>query len=223
MSDIRVVTALIDTKISAAEIPYLRGSVIRFSEGNLLCHNHQDGNFRYAYPLVQYKRTNGRATLQGINQGAETLMALLAKVDSGLTLQLGNRTAEIGFIDIRSETFPLECLPEGESLTYSLSHWLPLNSENYLAFQQNESLTDRIALLESILVGNILTFAQGVGVYFDQQVICRLLELSSDGLVSYKGVRLMAFSATFCCNVRLPELIGLGKAVSMGYGIVRKQ
>lgn len=219
MNTIRLATVLFDTKIASAEIPYFRGSVIRLSEGNALFHNHCAEGFHYAYPLVQYKRIKGCAALMGINQGAEALAELFGGRPS-LSFSLGNRQTVMNVAVIRSEKFAVVC--DEVSRAYAISRWLPLNGTNYRIYQQTESLAERISMLEKILVGNILSFAKGVGIFFERPVICRVQQLEASGLVDYKGVELMSFSARFSCNVSLPEDIGLGKSASMSNGIVKR-
>lgn len=217
MNTIRLATATFDAKISIPEIPYLRGNMIRLSGENPLFHNHHAENFSYTYPLVQYKRIDGRAALVGINQGAEALVQLLGKGEA-YSFQLGKRTADMGAVSIRTEKFPVVC---GDTFyTYSIRDWLPLNGENYRIYQQTEGMIDRIAMLERILVGNILSFAKGLDIFFNKPVTCKILQLESTGLSSYKEVELMSFSAKFQCNVSLPEYIGLGKSVSMNHGVI---
>lgn len=218
MNTIRLVTALMETHISPVEIPYLRGAMIRLSGDDPLFHNHNADGFNYVYPLVQYRRINGYAGAIGINQGGDALLRLLEGGEN-LSLQLGNRKVEVEAVTIRKEKVQVTC-EVNSTYTYSIRQWLPLNRENYHAFQQLEVLTDCINMLEKILVGNILSFAKGVGIFFDTPVECHILELESTGLTKYKEVELMSFSAKFRCNVRLPELVGLGKAVSMGNGVV---
>lgn len=219
MNTIRLATVLFDTKIASAEIPYFRGSVIRLSEGNALFHNHCAEGFHYAYPLVQYKRIKGCAALMGINQGAEALAEQFGGRPS-LSFSLGNRQTVMNVAVIRSEKFAVVC--DEASRAYAISRWLPLNGTNYRIYQQTESLAERISMLEKILVGNILSFAKGVGIFFERPVICRIQQLEASGLVDYKGVELMSFSARFSCNVSLPEDIGLGKSASMSNGIVKR-
>lgn len=219
MNTIRLVTAIFDAKISFAEIPYLRGNMIRLSGDDPLFHNHHAEGFCYTYPLVQYKRIDGHAALTGINRGAEALVRVLGGEEEYL-FQLGNRSADMGTVMIRSEKFAVTC--DNNSYTYSIDSWLPLNGENYRKYRQTEGLIERIAMLEKILIGNILSFAKGVNIFFECPVTCRILELESSGLINYKEVELTSFSAKFQCNVSLPEYIGLGKSASVNHGVVNR-
>lgn len=219
MNTIRLVTALLETHISPIEIPFLRGNMIRLSGDDPLFHNHRANGFDYVYPLVQYKRINGCAAVVGINRGGDALLRVLGSGEE-ISLRLGNREAKVDAVMFRTEKVPVACEADA-AYTYSISRWLPLNSENYQTYRQVEALSERVSMLEKILVGNILSFAKGVGVFFESPVECRILDLESAGLVKYKEVELMSFWAKFRCNVRLPELIGLGKSVSMNHGVVK--
>ncbi|MCB0573045.1 MAG: hypothetical protein KDC61_00560, partial [Saprospiraceae bacterium] len=40
--------------------------------------------------------------------------------------------------------------------------------------------------------------------------------------IGYKGVKVLAFSLEFSCNVALPDYIGLGKGCSSGWGVLKR-
>ena len=104
--------------------------------------------------------------------------------------------------------------------TYHLRKWLPLNQENYAKYMAMESLADKYAMLEKLLTGNILSMAKGLGVHFERQVECKITAMEEPRLIVYKGVKMMAFDAEFKSNVSLPDYVGLGKGVSLGFGMV---
>lgn len=60
-----------------------------------------------------------------------------------------------------------------------------------MEYRQAVSLKERIAMLEKILVGNILSFAKGVRIFFDTQVECEIMQLEQLEHVTYKGVKLI--------------------------------
>ena len=215
----RISTYVFDATISVAEIPYLRGNMIRLSDGNPLFHNHRDGKFMYTYPLIQNKRIDNHAAVVGIDQGARVL-ADMFQPEKKYTFQIGRRQVETGIKDIITRNVELSCSPEGEERTYMISNWLPLNSDNYRTYLSTDTLVERINMLERILSGNILSFAKGMGVFFEKPISCRLLNLSAMKMIRSKGIDLMSFNAEFRSNVCLPEYIGLGKSVSKGCGVI---
>ena len=104
--------------------------------------------------------------------------------------------------------------------TYHLRKWLPLNQENYRRYEALDSIVERYAFLERLLTGNILSFAKNMGVYLDKQVECKITSADEPRIVNYKGVKMMSFDVEFKSNVSLPDYIGLGKGVSLGFGMV---
>lgn len=213
---IKVVTALFKNHISLEEIPLFRGCMIRCSGYNNLFHNHDDKGFRYSYPLIQYKRIKGCAAFVGINEGGEAVECL---VERGLfDCCLGSRELAMEIEAVRSEKRSLQVGMDMN--TYELKRWIPLNRDNYEEYQKKDRLVERIEMLEKILVGNILSFAKGLGVYFDSLVLCQIAELEDVGVFHYKNVDLVCFSVIFRTNVTLPDYVGLGKSASISNGMV---
>ena len=215
----KISTYIFDTTISATEIPYLRGNMIQMSGGSPLFHNHSGGKFNYLYPLVQCKRIDKYATVVGISQGAQALSELFLPGKS-YKFRLGHRQVSAGIKEIITRDVELSCSAKGEEPTYKISRWLPLNGNNYRTYRSTDTMVERITMLERILLGNILSFSKGVGVFFDQPITCRILSLSPAEVIKSKGIDMMSFQAEFKTNVNLPEYIGLGKSVSKGNGVV---
>jgi hypothetical protein len=74
--------------------------------------------------------------------------------------------------------------------------------------------------LENILKANIISFAKGVKWDIDKTISLRVDELIRTKIVPYKQQKLIAFDLKFRSNVFLPDHIGLGKGVSLGFGTV---
>ena len=56
MGNIRILTLKFRNQLRPDEIKWFRGAVIHASDkDNVLFHNHTEENYRYAYPLIQYK------------------------------------------------------------------------------------------------------------------------------------------------------------------------
>ena len=83
---------------------------------------------------------------------------------------------------------------------------------------------ERIRLLEEILTSNILSMLKGEGieVHLEEQLVVQITELSAQRVIKYKGVMLTAFDIKFLANINLPSWIGLGKSVSVGFGVLKK-
>ena len=115
--------------------------------------------------------------------------------------------------------------PDGYSLQdyafdYHISRWLPLNSKNYQQYQNTEGLVEKIALLENILKGNLLSMLKGLDIHLEQELIVKITQLSEPYILYNKGIGMTAFNADFKCNLTIPNHVGIGKNASIGYGIV---
>ncbi len=208
-------------EIAFTEIPLLRGAVLNLlgSDAELLFHNHtSDTTFRYSYPLIQYKRIRKKAAILCIGEGVETIGKLLNAQD--YEISLGNRSLRLDIENISPKRNIVQTWDS--TFHYYLTNWLALNSTNYQEYMAMDNLSDRIDLLERILVGNLLSFAKGVGIEIEQQIICKLISFEEPRLVKVKGVKVMSFNCEFTTNMSLPDYMGIGKHASIGYGTVVK-
>lgn len=202
------------------EIPALRGAVAAHAgPENLLLHNHQpDGGLRYRYPLVQYQHRHGYPTLLALNDGVEAVQEFLQQPDWQLRFADGRpMPLQLHRLEVRQHRLHVTERP----FVYQLHQWLALNQENFERYERTPGLGARLQLLEKLLTAHILSFATGVGWQVEAPLRVELLDLHPPRLVSGRDHRAMAFSGTFQVNAYLPDGIGLGRHVSLGYGTVR--
>jgi hypothetical protein len=112
--------------------------------------------------------------------------------------------------------------PWEDTFTYTITRWLPFNSENYAKYKQLNGMVERVQMLEQLLVGNILSMCTGLGVHMDSEVKCTITQILNEDVYIYKGVKMQGYSIAFSSNIYLPHSIGLGKGVSHGFGVVEK-
>lgn len=200
------------------EIEKFRGAVLsKLKEtSSVLFHNHVGNNFRYSYPLIQYKRLRGQAVIVCLEEGTEAIGELFSAGD--FCFRIGSRTVKMEIASIQARQVLIQ--PWNTTFTYRLNRWLPFNEENYRAYQELEGIAERCSFLEKKLIGNILSFAKGVNIFFEDEIVCKILEIEEPYLIMYKGVQMMAFNIRFKTNVSLPDSIGLGKGVSLGNGVL---
>ena len=205
-------------EIANNEVAMFRGAIINaVDNSDVLFHNHTDGDgFRYAYPLIQYKRINRKAAITCIGEGTEAIGKFFSSCNFDVVL--GNRNMTLEVESVRAHKTLVQVWDS--VFTYHLRKWLPLNQENYQKYEELDSIVERYAFLERLLTGNILSFAKSMSIFFDQRVECRITSAETPRLISYKGVKMMAFDLDFKTNVSLPDYIGLGKGVSLGFGMV---
>lgn len=206
--------------IDREEIPFFRGAIVNVvqDKGAVFFHNHTEEGLVYRYPLIQYKRIRQKAAIVCVGDGTEAIGQFFSSCD--FNLNIGNRPLALEVESIKPNKVLVQVWDS--MFCYTIRKWLPFNKENYEQYTKLDSLAEKYALLERLLVGNILSFAKGVGIRFDKQVECRITDVSEPMSIMHKGVNLMGFDVAFKTNVSLPDYIGLGKGVSVGKGMVKR-
>lgn len=221
MKCVRLKTFRVDfiNTISFNELPSFRGAIIAATEGkNVLFHNHIGNNYRYSYPLIQYKRIAGKASIVSIGEGTNAIGEFFNSVV--LDLNINKKVMHLELTEVKAENILFQVWQD--SFVYSIRKYLPLNQENYERYINTESVVERYSLIEKCLVGNILSFAKCMGVFFDSNIQAKIIDINSQDTYKYKGVYMMGFDLTFKTNVSLPDFIGLGRGVSVGYGMIKR-
>lgn len=217
MRNIRILILKFRNQLQPNEIKWFRGAVIHaLSKDNVLFHNHIDKNYRYAYPLIQYKLINRCATILCIEEGVEAIGNFFSNYNN--LIQIGEKSMSLEIDYLRPSVFLLEVTERVSR--YSLHRWIPLNHENYQVYRTLEKDEQRIHLLQKILIGNILSCLKGLNIYLDKRITCRIQEITRMYTISNKGVNLLAFDLIFTANLSLPPYIGLGKNASINCGIL---
>jgi len=209
----------LDYKLRADEIPALRRFVnLYMGQSNDLFHNHSGPDkYHYRYPLLQYKSLDKKAVLMGItDQGAQALEKLLQHPEfrAQCIEWIGEHFA------YTEQTTDILLLHPTPHLSYSLSNYIALNQNNLADWHNSPSLPARAALLERCIVGHILKFCSAIKWLLPPKSLqVELLDFRSHTTHAFNNT-FLAFDVLFRTNITLPEHIGLGKAVSHGFGLV---
>lgn len=205
--------------LKLGELERFRGAVIEsIDDKDVLFHNHISDNYRYSYPLIQYKCLNGKASILCIEEGTEVVGKLLSKLNE--ELRIGDRYEKLEIERINANQHLVQIWKH--EFHYCIKRWLPLNQLNYDEYIKLSNDKSKDTFLEKILTANILSFAKGVNLFFDKRIETNLKARREVGIIPYKGVKIMAFDVYFITNVSLPQYIGLGKGVSINYGTLSK-
>jgi hypothetical protein len=217
---IKFLTAIFDFKLARRQIPSFRAAIIqKVGAEHTLFHNHSEGNFRYAYPLIQYKSIGGYPLVLCINHGTEEVLAFFQQTNWDLVLNDTRVKAEIRHLSFDY----FYCGFSPEPLGYRLMNWFALNEENFHKYVESTNDRDRTDLLERILIGNVISFGKGVGWDLNQHISLRITRLPRRRFFNFKEQQMMGFDVDFVANLFLPDLIGLGKSVSRGFGTLMRK
>lgn len=215
---IKVLTLHFASPIEAWEVPLFRGAVINTigESVDMLFHNHApEEEFRYSYPLIQYKRLHGNAAIVCLEEGVDKIGQFLST--NKTEIMLGERPLTLALDGVKPQNILIQTWKS--DFPYHIHNWIPLNQENYRRYKATSSQIERITLLENILRGNILSMCKGLGIHVSEELKVHIGKVSEPRLVKVKGVKVMLFDADFYSNLSIPNNIGLGKNISFGFGI----
>jgi len=219
---IRTLTVFYNTEISDKEIPLFRGAVLKSlgDKANILYHNHtSESTFRYSYPLIQYKRLNGKAAITCVEEGVDIIGEFMSKAPDSIVIGEKEMKCEVAHV------IPARILVQTwlQPFNYHLSRWLPFNTKNYHGFRSIEDESERKTMLENILRGNILSMLKGLNIHLEDELLVRITQLGNPYIIYNKGIGMMAFNVDFTSNLSIPNNLGIGKNSSIGCGVVRQE
>jgi len=98
--------------------------------------------------------------------------------------------------------------------------WMGLNQNNFNKYIKLLPGKEKQEFLIKVLIGNILSFYKGLNLRIDNKIYAKVkVEEKTSAL---KNRKMTVFAGGFLTNAVLPDYIGLGKAVSRGFGAVKK-
>ena len=208
-----------DLDLEVRDTPKLRGSVASKFPGFSLLHHHiEKDKFLYQYPRIQYKVINGTPMIIGIEEGIDVLKKIYFDIGE-LKLNCSYKT------NLHSE---IEMTVSEKKFGYSddfieykfVTPWMALNQRNHNRFINNTEENNN-KLLESILVGNILSLTKSLGYRIEARIYAR--QKLTKRNVKFKNKTMTSFYGNFAVNFNIPDYWGIGKSVSRGFGTIIKR
>ena len=202
-----------------AEVPWFRSAVIeKTRRQSSLFHNHQSTNgYLYRYPLIQYKVTDRKATIICLEGGTDDIHYLLQ--ERQMNLRVGRREEDFQIEDVQLYYHQVQTWPA--LFEYALKSWQALNQENFQQYSRLTTEVERLQFLEGVLRSHLMAFASGVGWQAEEQIVAHITRFKEEKWLPFKGQKVLTFGLNFRTNVSLPDYIGLGKGVSVGFGSVK--
>lgn len=220
MNKQKILTIRFKNALRQEELQHFRGAINHAMEkANILFHNHTDDNYRYSYPLIQYKRISRCATIVCINEGTGVIGEFFSNCNFDIVL--GSKNIELDVDSVKANQVIVQVWDD--LFSYRINKWLPFNQTNYRQYSEQEGISEKCTMLEKILIGNILSFAKGLGLFVDKPIICKITDIDKLYVIRYKGVSMTSFDAEFKCNMSILDFVGLGKGVSLGFGTVTRK
>ncbi|RMG00866.1 MAG: hypothetical protein D6735_12850, partial [Acidobacteria bacterium] len=153
----------------------------------------------------------------GFNEGKSVIKQVF---DELRILNLEGKWQEILSKSLESKIYNFGSRQDQISYKF-LTPWLALNEKNYQKYKHAQSFDLRKKLLESILIGNIISLSKSLG-YTVSDPIQAEIKLVREIPARLKGVGMTAFMGRFSVNFEIPDLLGIGKSVSRGFGTIKR-
>lgn len=198
-----------------------------FREHSPLLHNHLESDqddepdaprrYRYAYPLVQYKVLDRVPTLVGLGDGAGLLTQLFLQMRE---LNIDGEVYPVLSKHIRHEQVALGMADDLIEYRFD-TLWMALNQDNYRDYRRY-SEAEQQAQLKRVLTSQVLATFREFKLWLEphERIMVRLSV--DERTTQFKNQTMVAFTGSFLANVVLPDGMGLGKAVSRGFGSLQR-
>jgi len=194
----------------------LRGFFATQLAGYTELHKQDSKSFIYRYPVIQYKLIKDTHTVIGINEGAEVLKTICGESPE---IRLGTETWRIieAGTAIKDEEFGVSDTVHAYEFA---TPWLPFSQENFRKFYKLTGKAERDGFVRKILVQNIGSLAKSLGYELPGPVRC-------DTNFHFQKERIgeigdITFTGKFQANFAIPDLLGIGKSVSQGFGTIHR-
>lgn len=179
------------------------------------------------YPRVQYRIRNGHAQIWAINEGRKAIEKLIRR-KSLEQFTMHDVSYPLNVTETEKETFTLQSNEDKQ--TYLLFHYVPLEEGRDKEYHEQETMADKIRLLERLITNGILKSLSSLNLVIPpgyKPEICLLDIIAKDTAVyktkdktTGKPIKKypLSYFIKFNCNMILPEGFAIGHHKSLGYG-----
>ncbi len=220
MKKLRCARLKFDNSLKLNEIPAFRAALSNlYPEKSVWQHHHLDNKkLLYHYPLIQHKVYQNKLYIIALEGGADIVLNLIASPNQ--TVQVYDHSFQLNVESV--SLFHHVCQAWDKVFVYKIYNWMALNSENYQKFQNTELLREKVAMLEKLMTAHIMAFIQHLQCNIYDRVFVGIHRIHAQKWIKYKKIDFLTFDVTFETNISLPDYIGLGKASSVGFGMVKR-
>lgn len=193
---------------------HLRGALLgQFPDRELLHNRRADGVARL--PEVRYVVDDGIASVVAVGAGRDELLEPFRQVQR---LPVPDGEYRVLGSEIHDE--PVDIGTVDDLRVYeSITPWLALNQANHARYAETASPRDRRAMLDRILVGNLLVAFRQIGVEIPRtERVHARVTAAEERPIRVRDNTFLALRVTFAANVAWTSWLGLGKQVAKGFG-----
>lgn len=235
---IPTLTVQFSQSLKACDLQSFRGAIIeramqlqpQFEAAGLptdLWHQHKQADtekLHYRYPLIQYQLKQGKASITAIGEGVAALKLWLQH--NNQAINWAGKKVQLSLLGYPTEQQVTISITDKQT-TYRLYKWIALNQQQYKQYVQAADFIVKTKILRQCLQNHLVAISftllpQNVpnapNTQNAQIIESTLIDLTGQKIVNVYGNKLLAFDVVFSTNLKLPNFIGIGKAVSLGFG-----
>jgi hypothetical protein len=159
-------------------------------------------------------------TVVGYNEAADVLLKIFADVQE---IRIADQLLDAREKELSHDRLSASFLPSQLVQYQFVSPYRGVSQDQYKRWRTLKTDQERHAFAQAALVGHLLMVFKGLGIWLadDQRIVAYPFFRTT--LVRMKGQKMTAFTGHFVANVELPDLIGIGKGTSRGFGTVKKE
>jgi hypothetical protein len=206
-------------QVKPSQLHKVRGYFSRQFARFDLIHNHQPASekYFYRYPAVQFKIQDCLAVHAYKPEGIAVLKELFLEAEN-IVIEDQVLTIDSKEIEVKE----VEIGEDGGVYVYEfVTPWIALNQQNYKDFLSLDTEEQRKEKLHAILINNIISFCKFAG--YTVQNRLKIKSTFQPVPTNLKGKTHLAFKGEFMVDFLLPDLLGLGKSTSRGYGNITRK
>lgn len=228
MKKIRYCRIQLEDELKPYEVNALRAAVAdvvskaigRDNTEGVMFHNHiPEKQYKHGYPLIQYKRINNQPTIIFLEDAVDVAHHFFANVPTNLLIHNHLISTKIAELVLKQ---PVLQVWDNE-FTYKIYDYGAIREKNKQEFDSLDNLKDKIVFLERMLVSHIVAFGLNIGweINKERKVEVNIKDILKHRTIPYKDMDWDAFDLVFKTNISLPNFIGLGNHVSVGWGTLK--
>jgi len=186
-----------------------------------LWHQHKQADtekLHYRYPLIQYQLKQGKASITAIGEGVAALKLWLQ--NNNQAINWAGKKVQLSLLGYPTEQQVTVGITDKQT-TYRLYKWIALNQQQYKQYVQAADFIVKTKILQQCLQNHLVALSFTLlpqNTQNTQTIESTLIDLTGQKIVNVYGNKLLAFDVVFSNNLKLPNFIGIGKAVSLGFG-----
>lgn len=213
---IRILTFYTDKPFCGHSSDLRRAITAQFQDNPVL-HNHNGIGFDYQSPRVRYIVIEHLPRLLSFENGLDIVEQIYKTKPR---LRVGCNVYTVTGTELEDRTEDIGIFGRATYRYSSLTPWLALNEKNYSTFMKMGTLQERKAFLSRILVGNLLSLSKNLNLKIRDKIRVTLNNFMEIDLKAGQ-IPMLGFKVNFETNYKVPSLIGIGKLVSKGFGIMK--